>query len=97
MFPFKKLAKWQDNSKSVKILITGKTGTGKSALINSITGLEVSKEGHSLEPETEKVKYSLKEVGNVSLKVWDSPGLQDGKVGEDGTIAEAKYIRQITE
>ncbi len=32
------LQRWQDQSKSVNILVTGKTGTGKSAVVNSIVG-----------------------------------------------------------
>ena len=94
---YKKLKSWHENSKSMNILITGKTGTGKSALINSIVGLEVSKEGNTLKPETKRIEYAIKQVGDVELLVWDSPGLQDGVRKEDQTTAEAGYIHDIAQ
>ena len=48
---FKKLK----NTRSIKVLVTGKTGTGKSALINGLVGENVAKEGEELDPETVKV------------------------------------------
>ena len=56
---YKKLREWQEESNSINILITGKTGTGKSALINSIVGTEVTKEGGTLKPETDRIEHNL--------------------------------------
>ena len=93
MFPsiYKKLIKWREDSKFINILVTGKTGTGKSALINSIIGQEITKEGSTLKPETKSVEHTLKTVGEISLQVWDSPGLQDG------TEKEPEYVHSIVE
>ncbi len=90
MFPavYKKLRTWQDESKSVNILVTGKTGTGKSAIINSIVGMQVTKEGDTLKPQTKKIERTIKQVGDVQLQVWDSPGLQDGTKNEAGYVCE---------
>ena len=87
-----KLDKWQKESTQVRILITGKTGTGKSAIINTFLGCKIAIEGDSLQSETKLVEeYPNKTIGDVRLRVWDSPGLQDG------TENEADYLRQINE
>ena len=90
MFPtiYKKLRKWQDESNSINILVTG---TGKSALINSIIGKDIAEEGDTLKPQTTEIEHTIENVGNVKVQVWDSPGLQDG------TKAEGKYIKLIKE
>ena len=87
----KKLEKWQQESVQVRILITGKTGTGKSAVINALTGCNIAEEGDTLHPKTTEVtEYADKKIGNILLKVWDSPGLQDG------TANEKAYLKDIT-
>ncbi len=90
MFPviYKKLRKWQEESKSVNILVTGKTGTGKSALVNSIVGFQITKEGDTLKPQTKQIEHTFKEVGDVKLQVWDSPGLQDGTKKQEDLVRE---------
>ena len=46
---------WWERSDSITVLITGKTGTGESSLVNAILGKEVAKVGRSLDPETSEV------------------------------------------
>ena len=83
------LDKWIDDSKSVNIFITGKTGTGKTTLVNSLVGNIVTKEGTTLDPGTTNVcKYRYK-LDEIVVNVWDTPGLQDG------TGREAGYVRNI--
>ena len=43
--------------KGVKILLCGKTGVGKSSLVNALIGQKIAAEGHSLNPETTEVSY----------------------------------------
>ena len=84
------LEKWERNSKNINILVTGKTGTGKSTLINGIVGREVAKEGDALDPETcEVAAHTLKE-GEITVNVYDSPGLQDGTKNEAEYLADMK-------
>ena len=84
-----KLEEWEKDSTSINILITGKTGTGKSKLINSIVGKEIAKVGKKLVPETSKVTTHKDCIEDVTVTIWDSPGLQDG------TSHEAEYLQDL--
>lgn len=71
------------NRNSIRILVTGKTGTGKSALINGLIGDDVAQEGDTLDPTTSEVQEIKQMVHGISLSIFDSPGLQDGTSRED--------------
>ena len=85
----KDLISWFNASKAVKIFITGKTGVGKSTLVNGLVGAEVAKEGETLDPETAEVTSYVKKINGITVTVWDSPGLQDG------TSKEAEYLSDM--
>lgn len=74
------------NTKSIKVLGTGKTGTSKSALINGLVGENVAKEGEDsteeLDPEIVKVDCYTKTVKGIAATFYDSPVLQDGKIND---------------
>ena len=44
------------------ILLSGKTGAGKSHLVNALTGQNLAKEGYTLDPETFEVSYEFEPV-----------------------------------
>ena len=81
------IRKWLEQSKSLRILITGKTGAGKSALVNGIVGKYVAKEGETLDPETSTVVEYRTTIQDVEVVIYDSPGLQDGTSKEEAGSA----------
>ncbi|MCC5639413.1 HEAT repeat domain-containing protein [Nostoc sp. CHAB 5844] len=75
-----------------QIAVIGRTGTGKSSLINSLGGRKIAPVGN-YEPVTAKVeKYSFT-VGKAQLSIVDTPGIGDDEQEERYLDA----IRQIVE
>jgi predicted GTPase len=73
--------------------ICGKTGTGKSSLLNTLFGKELFKiggpgdfAGFDFERVTTEVSSESINLQNVHLDIFDSPGLQDG------TDNDEKYL-----
>ena len=85
-----------ENAKSFKLLVTGKTGSGKSTLVNGILGVTLpdqakAKEGSSITKAcTTDVKAFNTKKEDIDMTIWDSPGLQDGTDNED-------YLQQMKE
>ncbi len=84
-----RIEEWESKSKNINILVAGKTGVGKSTLVNGIVGREVAKQGDTLAPETSEVTAHTTREGDITVNVFDSPGLQDG------TENEAKYLADM--
>ena len=73
------------------ILVIGRTGVGKSTLINNLLGKEVASVGHTLKSETPVVKQHEYSVEGVPVVVYDTPGLGD-IIGEED---EAKHLANM--
>ena len=57
--------------------MTGKTGVGKSSIINAIIGQTLAREGKELGGVTREVTNYTAIINNIKFEIWDSPGLQD--------------------
>ena len=72
----------REGQKHLSILVTGKTGVGKSRLVNAVVGKRVATEGQQKKPCTVTVNsYSLV-INGIEVRVLDSPGLKDGTCNE---------------
>ena len=72
----------------LNIMITGRTGSGKTSLINGLVGKQVEEvrhrpEGHKLERGTSHVGVQEFSFNSMVVRIWDTPGFEDG-TGEDG-------------
>ena len=78
---------------NVNILLMGKTGVGKSSLVNAVFGEEIAKTGVG-SPVTQNLeKYELKEKG---LTLWDTKGIE-AKDYEDTRLNVFSVIKETFE
>lgn len=88
-----KVHKMLTEEASLSFLVTGRTGTGKSTFINGLLGMKIgdkkyAEEGSGLDSCTLGLAKYEKRKGRISVNVWDSRGLLDGKTNEDGSLKE---------
>ena len=86
------IKKWITDSrrKRIEILITGRTGVGKSTLVNSLVGRPVAEAGNMRAVTKVVTDYQVTTEEGVEVVVWDSPGLQDSSGNEEEYLAELK-------
>ena len=77
------LSKLRKDCPEFGVLVIGRTGVGKSTLINNLLGKEVTNVGHTLRSETPTVNEHKDTVEGVHIIVYDTPGLGDIKGEED--------------
>ncbi|KAK5618911.1 hypothetical protein CRENBAI_008483 [Crenichthys baileyi] len=82
-------------NESVKMVLLGKTGAGKSSLANTICGDQLFTVSHSMNSETSKCKAITRSVSGRNLMVIDTPGFFDTDQSEEDLKPE--IIRCITE
>ena len=89
----------RNRSDPFKLFVFGKTGAGKSSLINTLLNSQVAREGAGLRSQTKQVEAytgnsSLEmlqtTVNDVPVVLWDSPGLNDPYISGDETLRTIK-------
>lgn len=79
-----RINEWRKQGKQVlKIMVAGKVGAGKSALVNGLIGREVAVEGDSAASVTTTVNQYKKVINGVTVVIFDTPGLFDPRAGCD--------------
>lgn len=83
---------------SLKFLVAGKMGVGKSTLINSLARVKLAEEGSSADAVTQEVtRYDTAVKGrgknkDFSVTLWDSPGFGDAFASAEN---QEKLIRDL--
>ena len=78
----------QKREAKFSLLIMGKTGVGKSSLVNALLGTQVATEEHKKVPGTPEVALHRVTIEGVNIGVWDSPGLEDGTGNDETYLAD---------
>lgn len=74
-------------SKSIKILVTGQVGQGKSKLVNTLIGKAVAKEGVGPRSVTRNIENFTEDINGVQVTIVDTPGLSDLHKSDQDTIS----------
>ena len=77
--------------KAFRILVCGKTGVGKSTLINKVFGVEMTEESNSYAQGVHDINKAFESVNHPGLLIHDSRGWQAGSDKELELIA--KFLR----
>ena len=73
----------RESCTELTFLVMGKTGVGKSTLINSLVGSEVCATGEALACTTKTTLIEVRKVNGINVNIYDTQGFLDGKNQEE--------------
>jgi len=78
----------RSQGKSIRILVTGQVGQGKSKLVNSFIGEPQAEERFGSRSATQNVEKFTKNIGGVEVTLIDTPGFSDPRKTDRDIIGE---------
>lgn len=94
---YKKIADTLEDAKksmgTVNLLVTGKTGSGKSTLINAVFRKEMARAGIGM-PITQAAK--LYEDPDLPLRIYDTKGVELGEDAQKAIMEEIQQLIKVT-
>ena len=86
---------WLKKNNKFKVLITGRTGTGKTTLIKGLKENYVPSEDNLL-PSTKNVKEYVYEFDKINFHLFDTPGFRDA-TSKNAASNDYKYLNDMVE
>ena len=78
------------NKPEIRLMVIGKTGTGKSTLLNGVVGAQLFEEGDDFEPQTLRLECKKVTKAGVDIVAFDTPGLHDDSGNEEQYLTEIR-------
>ncbi len=85
------LIKKYEEMKHVNILITGKTGVGKSSLINAVIGKKVARTGKG-RPVTDSSGLYYYKYNGIPMRIYDTVGIELSEKNQKNVMAEISSL-----
>lgn len=93
----KKLMEGLDSHRPPRIFLIGRTGVGKSSLINALCGSYVAPVSDTRSCTNEAKTYQCKDGNRVLMEICDTRGIAESEALNDSVSAEQMLIKQINE
>jgi len=79
----------------MNVVFTGECGTGKSSLINLIVGRDVAGTSNDTAACTTEVRPYKVSIDGCTLKLWDTPGLDEGSTTRANTRSSEALVKSL--
>lgn len=79
----------------MNVVFAGECGTGKSSLINLIVGRDVAETSNDTATCTTEVRSYKVSIDGCTLKLWDTPGLDEGSTTRANTRSSEALVKSL--